>query len=312
MKRDNKMKLDLKKGERICFLGDSITAHGWWIEEICEYFLNNYKDKQIGLYNCGIPGTCGRDVDRKDRLYMDCFNLFPKYVVVMFGMNDSYVFLYDPECEQENKVEEREGYLAGYENTLEHIIAECERNHAIPILCTPTPYDEYTVSEDKNFFADCALSYCAETVKKVAKKHNLMVVDFRKILIDEIAKQPVGEDRIHPNKFGHHLMAECFLNTIGAKDTVDIEGTVEFSEKNRARFEVEQINRSFMFLELDGMGWQRVESKPLEERKEILKDKLKELEDPWFIEQIDNYLRYVDYREEVKGAIVKKTIEMYE
>lgn len=33
------MKLELGLRDRICFFGDSITAHGYWVAEVFEYFI---------------------------------------------------------------------------------------------------------------------------------------------------------------------------------------------------------------------------------------------------------------------------------
>lgn len=53
------MKLKLDKNDRICFLGDSITADGIWVAEIIEYFIKHYPELKIGFYNCGYIWDAG-------------------------------------------------------------------------------------------------------------------------------------------------------------------------------------------------------------------------------------------------------------
>ena len=81
------MKLDLNDRDRICFFGDSITHHGWWISEIYQYFTDNYPELNTMFFNCGVAGTRAKSANQKDRMYCDLFNFFPKYggVVVSFA-----------------------------------------------------------------------------------------------------------------------------------------------------------------------------------------------------------------------------------
>ena len=52
------MKINLEKHDRISFFGDSITAHGMWIREVAEYFVQKYPELEIGIYNSApTPST---------------------------------------------------------------------------------------------------------------------------------------------------------------------------------------------------------------------------------------------------------------
>ena len=82
------MNLQLKKRDRICFLGDSITSNGLWIAEIFDFFVKNYPELEVGMYNCGVGSTCGYQVGFKNRMYREWLNFFPAYTVIAFGMND--------------------------------------------------------------------------------------------------------------------------------------------------------------------------------------------------------------------------------
>ena len=250
------MKLNLNKRDRICFLGDSITANGTWIKEITEYFLKNFPELETEFYNSGIPGSKGFEANIKNRLYTDCFHLFPKYVVIMFGMNDVLIHLYNPKCSEKDKITKREERLAGYRFTLETITDYCKKEGATPIICSPTVYDEYNDLDGENDFADIALKTLRDIAKEFAIENELIFVDMYQMIYDHISEKPVSEDRVHPNDYGHHLMAEAFLCAIGAKDKPEIEKVCTISQKNQKRFETEQKIRTVMFFERDCMLWQ--------------------------------------------------------
>ena len=304
------MKLELNKRDRICFLGDSITADGRWITEVAEHFLKNYPELEIRFFNCGISGSKGNEANVKNRLYSDCFNYFPKYTVVMFGMNDIWPWLYSAENSTDENIQKREERLSIYENTLENIISFCENNDCIPIICSPTPYDEYSVSERDNWTANSALFVCRDVAEKVAKKHGLIFVDMHKTLMGYMDKKPVGEDRIHPNDFGHHLMAECFLKAIDERDEIEPDKKVELSEKNLSRYETERILRKLMFVERDCMLWQYEPDKPLDERKSLVKKRGEE-DAGWYETTGKVYLENIDYIDVLRGELIKRTVEMY-
>lgn len=305
------MKLELNKKDRVCFLGDSITADGRWVGEVIEHFLKEHFDLEIRFFNCGISGSKGCEANIKDRLYSDCFNYFPKYTVVMFGMNDIFPWLYFSGTPDENKVEVREARLAMYENTLEDIIRLCEENGSIPIICSPTPYDEYNNQKNDNWTANTPLFVCRDVAEKVSEKHGLIFVDMHKTLMEYMDSEPVGEDRIHPNDFGHHLMAETFLKAIGEKAEIEPDKKVQWSEKNLLRYETEKIIRRIMYVERDGMLWQYEPDKPLDERKRLMRERMEKESGEWIETTGKLYLDNIDYLDVLRGKIVRLTAEMY-
>ena len=302
------MKLELLKNDRICFFGDSITANGMWIAEVFEHFVKNYPELKIGLYNCGIGGSRGYAFDLKDRVHCDCLQLFPKYVVVMFGMNDIHPWLYNPEHPEYDVPGIREKQYELYEAALERMIALFKKEDITPILCSPTPYDQYSDMEAENLLADSGIQACRKIVMEKAEKYGLIFVDMYTALMDRLDRTPVGIDRVHPNDFGHHLMAERFLYTIGAKASEDIDTQVVLSQKNLARKDTEAKLRRMMGIERDHFMLQFEPSKPLEERKAALK---KAMDEGNFL-HCAPYLEEADYRDEIYGELIKRTKAMYD
>ena len=302
------MKLNLSKHDRICFLGDSITAAGLWVKEVAQWFLDNLPELEIGLYNCGISGKRGSEKNTKNVFVSDCVRYFPKYVVIMYGMNDVDVISH--ENENKENLENIKYAIDGYPDTLNYYIDECRKIGATPIICSPTPYDEYSDVEAKNYKGtDRDLAIFADKAEKIAKENGLIYVNMRKALFEHLDKNPVREDRVHPNSYGHHLMAEEFLYTIGAKEIREIDKECVVSPENEKRYETEQILRNVMFVE---RLWQDEEgTKSIEEQKKYAKEYCEKQEDKRWLEWGKGFIENVDYKDELRGAIVKLTLDMY-
>lgn len=301
------MKLELKKGDRICFFGDSITKNGGWIAEVLEYFVKNFPEKKIAMYNCGIAGSRGFQFDMKNRLYCDCMNFFPTHVVIMFGMNDISRWLYEPSNPEYNTPGIREKQISLYEDAMERMIDFFTEREIVPIICSPTPYDQYSDLDEMNYLCDGGLEKCTGIAKEKAEKHDLIYVDMRSALLDRLDMKPIGDDRTHPNDVGNHLMAERFLHAIGAKANEEPYAEVTLSETNQKRKRAEEQLRTIMGVERDHFGMQFEPSVTISERKKRVCEALEKGE----LEFCSEYPSIADYRDEILGELIKLTEEMY-
>ena len=73
-------------GDRVSFIGDSITKRGLFIHGVQKYYISYHAKKNVHFYNCGIPGDVLEGALR--RLKDDCLLVKPTHAVIMFGMND--------------------------------------------------------------------------------------------------------------------------------------------------------------------------------------------------------------------------------
>ena len=187
----------------------------------------------------------------------------------------------------------------------------CERAGSTPILCSPTPYDEYTEPQE-SIGLDQALMQCASIVENLAKEKNLIFVNMRDALMSRIAEKPIGPDHVHPNSYGHHLLAECFLCSIGAKSKMEPEKEVLLHDKNKERYRTEQILRRIVFVERNYLDWQNLEEDlSLEERKAQVRKRMETEKSEYFRMLLQEYWELVDFKEKLRGEVVKKTVEMY-
>ena len=86
-------------GERICFVGDSITHGGAYHSYVYLYYLTRFPEREIRVWNRGISGNQASHVLR--RFDEDIASVKPSVSTVMLGMNDVGRSLYEAEGNDE-------------------------------------------------------------------------------------------------------------------------------------------------------------------------------------------------------------------
>src|SRR6185436_20033885 len=79
-------KIDLKDGDTVVFLGDSITHQCLYTQYVEDYFYTRFPKLHIHFHNSGVGGD--RAADALARFDMDVAAYKPKYVTILLGMND--------------------------------------------------------------------------------------------------------------------------------------------------------------------------------------------------------------------------------
>jgi|SRR5579883_639042 len=202
----------LKKGEKIVFLGDSITQAGvgqkGYVTFIKKELAEKHKDLDIQVIGAGISGNKVPDLQR--RLEKDVLAKKPTLVVIYIGINDVWHGEKDPA-----RGTSKEKYEAG----LKEIIGKIKDTGARVVLCTPTVIGEKKIGTNK---LDEKLDEYAEISRKVAKETHVQLCDLRKAFVDYLAKHNTDDkengvltsDRVHLNDAGNKLVAETILATI--------------------------------------------------------------------------------------------------
>lgn len=206
-------KVSLKKGDRIVFLGDSITQGGagprGYVTLIKITLMEKQKDLNVEVIGAGISGNKVPDLQR--RLERDVLSKKPTVVVVYIGINDVWHGEKDPK---------RGTSKEDYENGLKDVIARCTKEGARVILCTPSVIGEKNDGSNK---LDAKLDEYADLSRKVAKETNVQLCDLRKAFLDHLKKNnPENKergiltgDRVHLNEAGNKFVAETILNCLG-------------------------------------------------------------------------------------------------
>lgn len=215
-------------GERITFVGNSITEHGYYESYIWLYYMLHYPGRRIWVYNCGIGGDRAKNI--YNRLDADVLAKKPTTICLTFGMNDTGYFEFlaaNADSTAKERIKESHLYFDKIEQKLKAYTT------AKKILITSPLYDE-TMKNPKNYFPkkSLAMNEIAAFQEKSAKDNHWGLVDFlhqmTEITLREQKKDSVftltGSDRIHPGNMGHFVMAWLFLKAQGmtGKPVADI------------------------------------------------------------------------------------------
>ncbi|MGH2646984.1 MAG: SGNH/GDSL hydrolase family protein, partial [Ginsengibacter sp.] len=210
-----------KDGDRVCFIGNSITMDGKFHNYIELFYITRFPGRQIKFYNCGISGDVASGILR--RMDSDILVHQPTWSVVMVGMNDVNRSLYTKERQEESGIKEKQqSALNRYFKNVDSIVRLLTKAGSKVILQTPSIYDQTADLPSNNAVGvNNALKQCAEYIKELAAKYKLRVVDYWSIMntvnaeVQKLNKKAtiIGRDRVHPGVEGHFLMAGEFLKT---------------------------------------------------------------------------------------------------
>ncbi len=206
--------IQLKQGDRIVFLGDSITAGGilpnGYISVIRKHLDDKASELKIECLGAGIPGNKVSGLQgRVDRVLS---SKEPTVVVVFIGIND--VWLGQSDFLTTGTTPEL------FEAGLRDVIGKCEKAGARVVLCTPTVIGELPGGDNK---LDTQLDIYAGISRKVANDMKLTLCDLRKAFVDHLAKNNTTKatrgiltiDQVHLNPTGNRLVAETMLKSLG-------------------------------------------------------------------------------------------------
>ena len=202
----------LKKGDKIVFLGDSITAGGvgknGYVTVIKNTLNEKHKHLNIEIVGAGISGNKVPDLQR--RLEKDVLAKKPTVVVIYIGINDVWHGENDPA-----KGTPKDKFEAG----LKDIIGKIQATGARVVLCTPTVIGEKKPGSNK---LDKLLDEYSEVSRGVAKDTKSAPCDLRKAFQDHLTANNADDkdkgilttDRVHLNEAGNKLVAETILKAI--------------------------------------------------------------------------------------------------
>ena len=208
---------------RVLFLGDSITYAGDYVCDIAAWQLTRHPERKLEIINAGLPsetvsglsepGHAGGKFLRPDlheRLARVLAQTKPDLVFACYGMNDGIYLPFD------------EALFRAFRDGMLWLHATVEKSGAKIIHVTPPDFDEL---KGKHFGYAAVLDRYSEWLLS-QRTNGWQVVDLhepmKKVLADERAKDPAfafaARDGIHPDKFGHWIMARAVLTGLGVDD----------------------------------------------------------------------------------------------
>jgi hypothetical protein len=227
--------LFIRDGDRVVFLGDSITEQRLYTTYIEAYTLTRHPDWKLWFRNVGWGGDTSwlrqrahpdekelfaADETRQQQmveesvgrgLTRDVLPLRPTVVTIKFGMNDHAYQKF------------REDIFGAYVRSQTQLAKVLEANGARVAFLTPQPIEDKRPDPDKDV-KNQSLRQFSDGLKNVAAKQGATFVDqfdpYMAIMLRERAADPAafigGGDAVHPGPAGHTIMAWAILKGLGA------------------------------------------------------------------------------------------------
>jgi lysophospholipase L1-like esterase len=214
-----------KAGDRVVFVGNSITDGGHYHSYIWLYYMTHFPTMRLTCYNAGIGGDAiGQIANRFDD---DVLSKNPTLLTLTWGMNDTGYFEWFKSDAQDFMDKRLEGSFKVYtqlENKLK------SRTDIEKVIILGSPYDETTKSNPKNLYPKKSVAFARviDFQEEAAKRNGWGFVDFNHPMLEiekrEQAKDSLfslaPNDRIHPDNDGHLVMAYLFLKAQGLANQV--------------------------------------------------------------------------------------------
>ena len=225
----------IKDGDRVVFLGDSITEQRLYTTYIEAYALTRHPEWKLWFRNVGWGGDTSwlrqrahpdeRQLFAADEasqqkmvedsvgrgLKRDILPLKPTVVTIKFGMNDHSYQKF------------REDIFKAYVRSQSELAKVLEANGARVAFLTSQPIEDKRPDPDKDV-RNQSLRQFSDGLKEVASKQGATFVDqfdpYMAIMLHERAADPAaiigGGDAVHPGPAGHTIMAWAILKGLGA------------------------------------------------------------------------------------------------
>jgi lysophospholipase L1-like esterase len=216
----------VKSGDKIAFLGDSITAGGWGSP------IGYVKLVIAGLEANGVKaepipaGISGHKSDQMlARLQKDVLDKKPQWMTLSCGVNDVWhgkggVPLDDEMAKTELYAAQTNMAARGtYKKNITEIVDKALAAGVKPVVLTAT-----VIQEDLGNDLNAKLAPYNDFLRALAKEKNAPLADLNQLFQDEIKKQNkpgqkvLTGDGVHMNPAGNRLMATGVLKALGLND----------------------------------------------------------------------------------------------
>jgi lysophospholipase L1-like esterase len=229
-----------KAGDRVVFLGNSITDGGHYHSYIWLYYMTHLPNTRITCFNAGIGGDAVKQMTT--RLDADVLSKKPTVLTITWGMNDTGYFDWfkaDAVAIGQRAVDTAEARYAVMDKKLK------QHPEIKKIFILGSPYDETTKSNPKNYYPKKSIAFqqLIDFQEATAKRNGWGYVDFDHPMLAinkrEQAKDSLfsltPNDRIHPDNDGHLVMAYLFLKAQGFANQAVADFTVNAKNKRVAK-----------------------------------------------------------------------------
>jgi poly(3-hydroxybutyrate) depolymerase/lysophospholipase L1-like esterase len=209
--------LQVKEGDRIVAMGDSITAGGGYLRYIGKALLDSYP--ALGVSNVVNVGVSGQKAENMvDRFQKDVVDRKPTIVTINVGINDVWHRLGRPHDD---------AVLQKYHENVAKMVDMAQGTGARVILLAPTIIQEDSASEGNR-----RLPMYADAMRSIAAEKKCAFADLHGMFIEALKRKPADQTRwltgdgVHMGARGNAIMALGVLRALGVPD--EKSGSVEF------------------------------------------------------------------------------------
>jgi lysophospholipase L1-like esterase len=229
-----------RSGERIVFLGDSITQAGdkpgGYVDLVRTAVEASFPNAGVEVIGAGISGNKVPDLEK--RLEQDVLAKKASTVVVYIGINDVWHSIRDQGTPKE-----------AFEKGLRSLTDRIRASGARVILCTPSVIGEKSAGNNK---LDAMLDEYAGVTRSIAADMKTGLIDLRKAFVEHLAVANAGQaeagvltsDGVHLNAKGNQFVAERMLEALGVNRHLRHIVLFKFKESSTAT-DVERIIAAF-------------------------------------------------------------------
>ena len=202
--------IQLKAGDKIVAIGDSITRNGGYLTYTDGVLSQQYPDLKIPpITNVGIGGQKAEDlVVRFDK---DVIQHKPSIVTISIGINDVWHRVKAPHDEK---------VLAAYKQNVAKMVDDAQKAGIRVILLAPT-----IITEDPKAEGNIRLPMYVKAMKEVATEKKCQFVDLHEMFLEALKSKPADfkgnyftQDGVHMNERGNGIMAVGLLRALGVSD----------------------------------------------------------------------------------------------
>lgn len=237
----------LKDGETIVFLGDSITQQGagetGYVTLFRKAIETSRPDGGIKVIGAGISGHKVPDLEA--RLDKDVLAHKPNVVVIYIGINDVW-----------HSTRGQGTSIAKFESGLQTLVKRCNDAGARVILATPSVIGE---KHDGSNDLDAMLQEYSAVSRKVAMESGSTLLDLRAAFLADLKEYNIANaatgvlttDGVHLNEAGNRFVAVRMLEAVGEVKarSRELRHIVLFKFKPEVTpAQLDEVNRAFQDL----------------------------------------------------------------
>ncbi len=217
-------KIEFESGQRILFIGDSITDAGrreqayaplgnGYVHYAANLLLARRPERELNIQNRGISGDTTREM--RDRWQQDCLDLRPDILSVMIGINDLWRGFKPIQDKSRTPVPPKE-----YEENLRGMLAAAVREGVGRVILME-PFYFCRDSADPMYRG---LGEYLAIVRGLAEDFGAVLVPLQQAYEqtkDRVPESKWADDRVHPAAWAHAWIA---LQWLAAAEVAGAEG----------------------------------------------------------------------------------------